>query len=216
MVPYKGILEKMQTAPTSPVSYAMTLSDAVLPLNAYLGQRLTLTFTGREFCTQCGRVVKKRFQDAYCYPCFLEVQACGLCMIHPERCCIEKTGCDVTQWAHASCGVPHVVYLANSSGLKVGITRVSQQPTRWLDQGAIAALPFLWVPNRYQAGQLEVVFKTHVADKTNWRRLLLGVAEPVDLMAERERLWALVSGEIEVCAATFKDAGWTRLTETIR
>lgn len=95
------------------------------------------------------------------------------------------------------CMVPHVVYLANSSGLKVGITRKTQVPTRWIDQGAIAAIPMLEVATRRLAGLVEVVCKAHVADRTNWRAMLKGDVEALDLEAERERLLETVRSELD-------------------
>ena len=80
------------------------------------------------------------------------------------------------------------MYLANSSNVKVGVTRKQQVPTRWIDQGAHEALEIVEVPNRYLAGITEVALKEHVADKTNWRAMLKNVIQDVDLKAHREAL----------------------------
>ena len=90
----------------------------------------------------------------------------------------------------------HYVYLANSSGVKVGITRGTQIPTRWMDQGAIQAIPIFRVSNRLQSGAVEVIFKKHVADKTNWRKMLKGEVEFIDLGKERDRLFAECEADI--------------------
>jgi hypothetical protein len=82
---------------------------------------------------------------------------------------------------------PHIVYLALSSEVKVGVTRKTQVPTRWIDQGAIEAVSIVEVPNRYLAGITEVALKNY-ADKTNWRKMLTNSIEPVDLLAERLKL----------------------------
>ncbi len=91
----------------------------------------------------------------------------------------------------------HIVYLANSSGVKVGITRATQVPTRWIDQGAVQALAIIRVRSRLQSGALEVLFKQHVADKTNWRDMLKGADHLTDLHAERERLLAACRHDID-------------------
>ena len=90
----------------------------------------------------------------------------------------------------------HIVYLANSSGLKVGITKATQIPTRWVDQGATQALPLIRVRNRFQSGLLEVLIKQQIADKTNWRDMLRGVAKPLDLNLEAINILETFKSEI--------------------
>lgn len=112
---------------------------------------------------------------------------CNLCMIHPEKCNYPKHDCPDT-WEHEHCKKEHIVYLANSSGLKVGITRINQIPTRWIDQGASQAVPLFKVYNRYHSGVVEVLFKEFIADKTNWRKMLGRELESYDMMTEKESL----------------------------
>ena len=88
------------------------------------------------------------------------------------------------------------MYLANSSGIKVGITRGNQLPTRWIDQGAVQALPILKVSERRWSGLVERVIGQHVSDKTNWRTMLKGQTDQLDLIAERDRLLALCADEL--------------------
>ena len=83
---------------------------------------------------------------------------------------------------------PHIVYLANSSNIKVGVTRKSQVPTRWIDQGAHEAIEIVEVPNRYLAGITEVALKEHIGDKTNWRKMLTNEVDDEDLVKYRNRL----------------------------
>lgn len=99
--------------------------------------------------------------------------------------------------------IDHIVYLANTSGVKVGITRGTQVPTRWMDQGAVQALPIFRVGTRLQSGLVETVFKAHVADKTNWRAMLKGGIEVLDLVEERDRLLALAEPEITALQQRF-------------
>lgn len=97
----------------------------------------------------------------------------------------------------------HIVYLANSSGIKVGITRATQIPTRWIDQGAIQALAIMRVRTRLQSGTMEVLFKQHVADKTNWRVMLKSTSEQIDLLAEKDKLLNACKSEIEEMTEKF-------------
>lgn len=90
---------------------------------------------------------------------------------------------------------PHVVYLANSSSVKVGVTRKAQIPTRWIDQGAHEAIEIVEVPNRYLAGITEVALKAHVSDKTNWRKMLTNDISDMDLNKEKEKLYAFIPEE---------------------
>jgi hypothetical protein len=115
---------------------------------------------------------------------------CDICIMSPERCHYDAGTCREPSWGEQFCMTDHVVYLANSSGVKVGITRATQIPTRWIDQGATQALPILRVATRQQSGLVEDLLRSQVADKTNWRALLKGDAAPVDLPAVREQLFA--------------------------
>ncbi|MCL7930997.1 DUF2797 domain-containing protein [Halomonas llamarensis] len=189
----RGCLRKMAIEPAAnaqlPVNYALRAGDQQLALNDKLGQPLTLVWSGAIACTHCGRATKKSFAQGYCYPCFKRLAQCDTCIMKPETCHFFQGTCREPEWAKQHCFQPHIVYLANSSGVKVGITRKTQMPTRWLDQGAIQALPMLEVDTRQQAGFVEVLFKEQVSDRTNWRAMLKGEVEPLDLKAERDRLF---------------------------
>lgn len=187
-----GHLRKMKARPGEEVDYSLVLDEQEVPLRPYLGQRVRLRFLGEIRCIECGKVTKKSWQQGHCFPCTQKLASCDICIVKPELCHYAKGTCREPAWGEANCLKTHVVYLANSSGLKVGITRASQVPTRWLDQGATQALPILEVPNRLASGQVEVVFGEHVADKTHWQKMLQGNPEPLDLLAERDRLMALV------------------------
>lgn len=174
-------LRKMQTLLTDPVTYHLQLGQSTLELNKFLGKKISLHYSGKIYCIQCQRATRKSFQQGYCYPCYKRLLECNLCVIHPERCRFYENNCCADDWAHQVCGQEHVVYLANSSGVKVGITRRPQLPTRWIDQGASQGLPIMQAKNRHQVGQLEVVLKQYVADKTHWQAMLKFKPEPQDL-----------------------------------
>lgn len=186
----KGTLRKMRSRLEDPVSYRIRLGDHEVPANPLLGKKLTLVFNGQIHCVHCGRETKKSFNQGYCYPCFQKLAQCDSCIIHPEKCHFEQGTCREPEWGEQFCMQDHIVYLANSSAIKVGITRATQIPTRWIDQGAIQALPVLRVRSRLQSGLLEVMFKQHITDKTNWRAMLKSDGELLDLEAEKTRLLA--------------------------
>jgi hypothetical protein len=106
----------------------------------------------------------------------------------PETCHYAAGTCRESSWGEEFCFQPHVVYLANSSGIKVGITRQTQIPIRWIDQGAVQALPIFKVQSRYISGLIEIAIAKHVSDKTSWQQMLKNKAEPVDLAAKRDEL----------------------------
>lgn len=191
-----GILRKMRVTLTDPVTYGLRIGDDEIKLNPILGKPFKLRFNGAMFCIQCARKITKTFQQGYCFPCLRRIHECGNCMLHPERCRVEEGCCPKDDWAHAQCHEAHYVYLANSSRLKVGVTRHSQIPTRWMDQGTSAALPIIKVSNRRQAGCVEVIFKQFVHDKTNWHEMLKNNVPHVKLTAERDRLLEMVDSQL--------------------
>jgi uncharacterized protein DUF2797 len=186
----------------TPVKYTLSLSDERLPLNPLLGGTIRLEYSGQIQCAGCGQLTKKSFSEGFCFRCFSTLAQCDLCIVKPELCHFAKGTCREPEWGQAHCMQPHYVYLANASGLKVGITRASQVPTRWLDQGAIQALLVLQVHSRYQAGLVEVAMKQHVADRTDWRKMLKGEPEPHDLKSQRQGLLERCTEALAVSAAT--------------
>ncbi len=196
----EGLLKKMQTrlssADSPDVDYQLPLGDTLIPMNELIGRHISLSHSGLINCLHCGRKTKKSFNQGYCYPCFRSLAQCDSCIMSPEKCHYDKGTCREPEWGETHCMIDHFVYLANSSGIKVGITRGSQVPTRWMDQGAIQALPIFRVSTRLQSGLVEVVFKQHIADKTNWRAMLKGDVDKIDLIAERDRLLIECKDEI--------------------
>ncbi|MGB1402169.1 MAG: DUF2797 domain-containing protein [Pseudohongiellaceae bacterium] len=185
------------------VSYSARLGDNEIALNPLIDQELKLIFSGGIYCIHCNRKTNKSFNQGYCYPCFQKLAQCDSCIIHPERCHLEQGTCREPAWGEKYCMQDHIVYLANSSGLKVGITRATQVPTRWIDQGATQALAIIRVRSRLQSGILEMAFKQHVADKTNWRDMLKGKAVELDMAGERDRLLAACEEDIKELTARF-------------
>lgn len=198
-----GQLRKLRVQLDAPVSYHAVVGDSEIDLNALIGQRIALQYSGTITCIHCGRKTNKSFSQGYCYPCFQSLAQCDSCIVSPEKCHHHVGTCREPAWAEQYCMQPHVVYLANSSGIKVGITRGTQVPTRWIDQGAVQALPILGVQTRLQSGLVETMFKQHVADKTNWRAMLKGQVDVLDLYAERDRLLAQCGAELTALQQRF-------------
>jgi Protein of unknown function (DUF2797) len=183
-----GPIDKLRSRLVRPVDYALPLGTAEVPLNVHIGSRLRFEYLGLITCCYCGRRSKKSFAQGFCFPCFQKLARCDTCIVKPETCHYDAGTCREPEWAREFCMQDHLVYLANSSGLKVGITRISQVPTRWIDQGAVQALPILRVSTRYQSGLAEVQFAQSIADKTNWRQMLSGNGTSIDLRAEAVRV----------------------------
>lgn len=184
----EGVLHKMKTHLDDEVIYHLELSDLIL-MNELLGQELKLTWNGQIFCSSCGKITKRSFGDGFCYPCFISAPEAAECIIRPELCRAHLGEGRDPEWEIRNHNVPHVVYLAASDIVKVGITRGEQVPTRWIDQGASAAIRLAETPNRYEAGMIEVALKSFFSDKTNWQRMLKNeVDENIDLVEEKWNL----------------------------
>ena len=196
-----GSVRKMRTELADSVQYRLPFGDSETPLNDWIGRSLQLSFLEEIRCIHCDRKTQKSFNQGYCYPCFKRLARCDSCIVKPETCHFFAGTCREPEWGEANCMIDHVVYLANTSGIKVGITRGSQVPTRWMDQGATQALPVFRVSNRLQSGLVESLFARHVADKTNWQAMLKGPGEVRDLAAARDALMAECATDIAALQA---------------
>lgn len=193
----------MKTALENPVHYQLPLDERRVELNPLLGKAVKLVYTGRIFCLQCGGKTKKSFSQGYCYPCFIRLAQCDMCIMKPETCHYGKGTCREPAWGLEFCFQPHFVYLANSSALKVGITRHTQTPTRWIDQGATQALPILQAASRHISGLAEIAIAKHVSDKTSWQQMLKSSPTTLDLKAESARLLQLCERELNAIRQQF-------------
>ncbi|MEB3752955.1 DUF2797 domain-containing protein [Acinetobacter sp. MD2(2019)] len=179
------------------VEYQFILDETKIELPFQLGQEVEIEWAGQIYCVSCGSKTPKSYSQGHCFKCFKTKAACDMCIMKPETCHYHLGTCREESFAQNICFQPHIVYLANSSALKVGITRLGQMPTRWLDQGATQALPIMKVGSRRLSGQLEIMFGEQVADKTDWRKLLKGEAEPLNLVEFREQLFTEFSTKIQ-------------------
>ena len=172
MTAIEGNIRKMNPEIGNPIQYSMILSDKILPINDYLDCNISLKWNGIINCVSCGKVTKKSFFQGFCYPCFISSPESSECILKPELCQAQEGISRDMEWSKKYCLSDHYVYLSLTSGVKVGVTRHSQIPTRWIDQGAIKALKIAKTPNRYLAGVIEVALKLFVSDRTSWQKML--------------------------------------------
>ena len=209
---YQGVLTKMQTELGYPIQYYLVFKDDFLNVNQLLDKKVTINFEGYQ-CLNCGKT-KKIYRQGFCYDCFYKIPQAADWIIKPElskaHLNIEDRDLDYEKAVQLK---PHIVYLANSSNVKVGVTRKTQVPTRWIDQGAAQALPIYRVKTRYQSGLVEVAFKAHVSDRTDWRKMLKSDAEPVDLHQVRQELMAACSEDIMALQTRFGEGEITPLSD---
>lgn len=181
----EGNLSKMAVEFDQPIKYTIHLGEDKMLMNELLGKKLSIRFEGRINCVACGRLTNKAFGQGFCYPCFRDAPENAECIVRPELCEGHLGKGRDPEWEKKYHVQPHFVYLALSSGLKVGITRSTQIPTRWIDQGAKAAIILAEVPYRRLSGEIEVALKEFYNDKTNWQRMLKGQSPDLDLEAEK-------------------------------
>ncbi len=194
---HTGNIRKMEAFPEKVIQYSLPLGRELISMNKLIGTPIIMEYLGQIHCIKCGRETRKSFAQGYCYPCFSSAPETEECVLRPELCRAHEGVARDMEYAKKHCLSGQVVYLSLTSGIKVGVTRSSQVPTRWIDQGAILALEFARTPNRYSAGLLEVALKDHIADKTNWRKMLSGSDQgDADLLKEKQRLSVLVPPEL--------------------
>ncbi len=185
---YSGQLHKMRVTHLDPIRYELELGENIA-MNELIGKQIRFSFRDEIFCICCGKKTSKSFNQGFCFSCFQSSPESAECILRPELCRAHlNEGRDI-EWELLHHNQPHVVYLAASDCVKVGVTRHTQMPTRWIDQGASSAIILAEVPNRYQAGLLEVELKSHFTDKTNWQKMLRNeIDESIDLV---EAKWSL-------------------------
>ncbi|MEN9699922.1 MAG: hypothetical protein RLZZ301_1120 [Bacteroidota bacterium] len=183
------LLKKMQSRHEDTVRYFFKTDALEVDLNALIGSPITLAFTGQIFCANCQKKTNKSFGEGFCFSCFQNAPQASPCIIRPELCQAHLGLGRDPDYEQKHHNQPHVVYLALTDQLKVGITRSTQIPTRWIDQGAASCIILAETPNRYEAGMLEVALKQHYSDKTNWQNMLRNIPGPFcDLVTEKWEL----------------------------
>lgn len=192
---YEGVLTKMQTELGTPIQYYMVFESSFINVNQLLGKEMEIAFMGYQ-CLHCAKK-KKIYRQGFCYDCFYITPSAGDWIMRPELSTahldIADRDLDYEKKVQLQ---PHIVYLASASDMKVGVTRKTQVPTRWIDQGASQAMPLVEVPNRYLAGITEVALKNHFSDKINWKKMLLNDVAVIDLAERRKSVQSFIPEEV--------------------
>lgn len=193
---FTGQIRKMHTQLDDEVTYELPIGEEMVNMNQFIGKEITLAFQNKIECVKCGRETVKSFNQGFCYPCFKNAPEAADWIIHPEKSQahlgIEDRDLEFEKSVQLQ---PHVVYLSLTSGIKVGITRAPQVPTRWIDQGAVKAIKLAITPNRYLAGMIEVSLKAHLDDKTNWRKMLMNLHPDINLIEKKQEVKNLLDEE---------------------
>ena len=209
---HQGNLLKMKSEYSEVVQYYLPVGNDLVDMNELIGKEIELRYFEQINCMRCGKKTKTSFAQGFCYPCFLSAPETSECILRPELCQAHEGISRDMKWSENHCLQDHVVYLSLTSGLKVGVTRGSQIPTRWIDQGAEKAIRLCQTPNRHIAGTIEVALKEYMNDRTNWRKMLTGPCpDDIDLEEEKGRAEELlpmdlreyVSDDDEICTLNF-------------
>ena len=194
----EGNIYKMKTELASPVKYTLSIGDDEIVMNDLIGKKISMNFTGQINCIKCGKRTKTSFHQGFCFNCLQTAPEASESVIRPE---LSKSQFGIArdlEWAKKHDLADHIVYLAVSSNVKVGVTRSHQIPTRWIDQGASYAIKLATTPNRHIAGVIEVFLKKYYTDKTNWRAMLKNeVAENINLQNEKQKAIQLLPAELQ-------------------
>ena len=195
----KFVLQKMSVTLASPIQYRLKDDQNVQLMNDLIGKNISLTFLGKIYCASCKEPTKKSIGQGFCYPCFLKSPDNSECIIRPELCLgHEGKGRDVL-WELENHVQEHIVYLALTSAVKVGITRKTNLTTRWIDQGAWKTIVLAQTPNRYLCGKIEVALKDFLSDKTNWQKMLKNEKdESIDLLVFKQDMIKHLPSELKV------------------
>ena len=213
MSEYYGQISKLISHLGKTISYHLPIGNEKVYLNDVINKKISLSFNNEIKCISCQKKIKKTFMQGYCYPCFISIPQTSECILRPELCKAHEGEARDMEWAKKNCLSDQYIYLSLTSNLKVGVTRHTQIPTRWIDQGAHKAIIFAKTPNRYLAGMIEKELSTHISDKTYWRRMLTGEYPDLNLIDEKEKLKKVLSLQYK-CFVT-KDQKITHLNYPI-
>ena len=193
----KLLLTKMKTQMGSEIDYFFECPEKDILVNTYIGKQISLKWNGRIDCSKCLKKTDKSFGQGFCYSCFISAPEASPCILHPELCEAHLgKGRDI-EYELKYHNQPHIVYLAATDIVKVGVTKISQVPTRWIDQGANKAIILAEVPNRYLAGKIEVALKDHFSDKTNWQSMLCNFQdETINLENEKWHIHEILPSDL--------------------
>ena len=194
---FTGQISKMVSSIGNPIEYVLPIGEKKLILNKYIGELIQIKFNDEIRCINCKNKIKKTYMQGYCYPCFISLPQTEDCVFKPHLCKAHLGEARDMDWAKNNCLVSTYVYLSLTSNLKVGVTRHSHIPSRWIDQGAHYAIRFAKTPNRYLAGLIESEISKYISDRTQWRRMILGQYDELDLIDKKNDLHEYLPNNLE-------------------
>lgn len=185
------------------VQYEFVLFDNLvkgdlIPMNELVGKKIVIEYQHQINCVVTGEKIKKAYGEGMSYDAYMNSPMAVESILRPELSQIhEGIALRDEEWEREHHLKPHYVYLSKTAGIKVGVTRNTQVPTRWIDQGAVEALIIAETPYRQAAGLIEVALKDFISDKTNWRKMLTNEIAPGELEDAREYLLENVPSELQ-------------------
>ena len=177
---YEGTIKKLHSTLNNDVHYSLPIGPNLVELNPLINKKVKFSFTGDIHCIKCNNKIKKTFAQGYCFPCFRDAPETSECILRPELCRAHEGESRDIEWSKKYCLTDQHVYMSFTGNLKIGVTRNSQIPTRWIDQGATKAIILCTTPNRYLAGVIEVYLKQFYSDRTHWIKMLSGKFDEPD------------------------------------
>lgn len=194
----KITLSKMNTKHEAPIAYELGFDESKINLNSLINKEIRIYWDGVIICRKCAKKTKKSFGEGFCYPCFMSAPEASPCILKPELCQAHLGMGRDLEYEEKNHNKPHAVYLAATDKVKVGVTRTTQIPTRWIDQGANKAIVLAVVPYRHLAGVLEVALKSIYSDKTNWRNMLKNeIDDTIDLEEEKWSCYEMLPSDLQ-------------------
>ena len=194
---FKGQISKMIPSIGEPIEYLLPIGENKLILNKYIGKLIQINFNDEIRCINCNNKIKKTYMQGYCYPCFISLPQTEDCVFKPHLCKAHLGVARDMDWAKNNCLASTYVYLSLTSNLKVGVTRHNHIPSRWIDQGAHHAIKFAKTPNRYLAGLIELEISQYISDRTQWRKMILGQYDELDLNKKKNDLQKYLSNNLK-------------------
>lgn len=202
-----GNIKKMKVSvdENSQAQYQLPIGESLVNMNEAIGKHIKVSFAGIINCVNCNRQTKKSFNQGYCFVCLRKLAQCDTCIIKPEQCHYSQGTCREPEWGEANCLQDHFVYLSNTGQIKIGITKFIGEDvsSRWIDQGANQAIAIYRVKERLHSGLLETHIAQSIGDKTNWRTMLKGTADKLDLLSMKQKVYELAADKVGEMQAEF-------------
>jgi Protein of unknown function (DUF2797) len=205
---WEGNIRKMNSALDNVVQYHLPLYDILeqnhfVDINKMIGTQIQMTFLHQIHCVVTGKKIRKAFGEGMSYDAFMNSPMASPSIIRPELSRIhEGIALRDFEWEMKHHMTPHTVYLSQTAGVKVGVTRNTQIPYRWIDQGAVKAIRLAETPYRQAAGLIEVALKDYISDKTNWQRMLKGEIDEVDMLKLKKQMIEFVPDNMRQYVST--------------